>query len=661
MRGARGYQANPNQLPLFMPESAWRPKPPSEWPDFRAHAKLIGCDTETSDPNLEDLGPGFVRNDAKLIGVSLASEDGQSIYLPLGHVSDNVEDVDQAIRYIRHQLGGEQVKVGANLLYDLESLSSVGISLEGDLGDVQIAEPILDEERPGGYALEVLANSYLGTGKDENLLRLAAASLGLDPKKDLAKIPARFVGNYAEADADLPIKIYLKQVELLKADDTWDIFLLERRLQKVLFKIRMHGVRLDIPRAEQLEQELKKEEDRILKQVQQHSPPGKTVNPGSSDDVGDALTALGVEVPITYNRGKKTYHTEGEWLKQLNEPFPQAVAEWRSISKLRKDFVVKLMQDSYKSRIYSSWHQLREDKGTGKGDSKGTRGGRIAASKFNLTQIPARDPVWGKKIRSLFVADEGKIWVKNDYSQQEPRHLIHFAYLMGMPGAAEARQRYIDNPATDYHQMAADMILEQTGKDIGRRPAKDINLGASYGLGRKKLAKKLGVSEDSAIEILRIYHGGLPYVKKMEELCQKVANERGYIRTLLKRKRRFLMWEPYDTVWDEEEKKKIRPTRDKEDAIRQWGRVKRAMIRKALNALIQGSAADQTKKAMILMDDEGLTCQAQVYDELNGSYEGPEQALRIKYLMEHAVESTVPFLADPDTGPSWGEVKPLVL
>ena len=657
MAGKRSnYRPNPNQLPLFTPESVWKPKPPSEWPDFRANAKIIGVDTETYDPNLEDLGPGFVRNDAKLLGVSLASNDGQKLYLPLYHSEDNVEDPVQALAYIKHQLGGEQVKCGANLLYDMESLWSVGIDLKGDLGDIQIAEPILDEDKISGYSLEVLAKEYLGIGKTETLLDEAGVVYGGNPKKLMHIIPARYIGQYAEDDALLPIKIFEQQLIKMRDDQVWDIFQLERRLQRTLFKMRLKGIRIDFDECERLTARLIDEEKVLFNQIQDLSESHRMINPASSDEVGDILARQNYAVPMT---AAGNYSIKNEWLESLDGELPHAIKEWRKTTKMRKDFIEKLMNDSYKGRIYTSWHQLREDKGDGTEGARGTRSGRIASSKYNMTQVPSRDPKWGKMIRRLFIADEGKRWVKADYSQQEPRILLHFAYVLKFAGAAAARQRYIDDPSTDYHQLVADLVLERSGKDIGRRNAKDINLGSAYGMGIYKLASKLGVDLDTAKIILEAYHAGVPYVRELERLCTKTADQRGWIYTILKRKRRFPLWEPDESLKD---KAYVKPIRDKEEATRQWTNVRRAFAHKALNALVQGSAADQIKKALILLDDAGLCPQVQVYDEINGSYATVEEALAVQRIMETAIpEFTIPFLAEPDIGPSWGDAKGLVL
>lgn len=638
----------PGQLPLFAPESHWEAEPPERWPDFRSHVKVIGVDCESSDPLLQTKGPGYIRGDAKVCGVALASPDGTKLYLPIAHPEECV-DPDQARAYLRHQLGGDQVKCGANLTYDMEALWSEGIELKGPLGDIQIAEPLLDEDRPGGYSLDVLAKAYLGEGKNEGLLADAASAYSVDKKKGMAWIPGRYVGPYAEDDAYKPTKIYEEQLKRLAAEDLLPIFQLEQKLQRVLFKMRLRGVRIDIDRAVDLSRTIQLDEAKLLDKLREEV---RIDNPSSSADVGRALRSIGLDVPST---AKGNDSIANEWLKEQNHPVAQLLHKWRTTTKMRRDFIDTLVEDNVNGRIYSNWHQLRDfDDDAGK--ARGTRSGRIAASKFNLTQVPSRDEYWGPLIRKLFIADEGMHWVKGDISQQEPRILLHFAYLMEFPGAAEARQRYLDDPSTDYHQLVADLILERTGQTLARRPAKDINLGSAYGMGKNKMASKLGVTRAKAEELLTAYHEGVPYVKKIERAASDRAQDKGFITTILGRKRRFDSWEPARYG----EGNNAFPIRGLANARNVWPDepLRRAMTHKALNGLVQGSAADQMKKTLVDLDEAGALPQIQVYDEINGSYDYDESKVRLlKEIMENSVPMTVPFLVSPETGPSWGDTK----
>lgn len=641
-----------NQLPLFKPESSW--VPPTDWRDL-SDAKIIGFDTETSDPNLHELGPGFIRGDARVVGVSLATDYGYKIYLPIGHSEGNV-DPAQAQRYLRAQLGrANQTKVGANVMYDLESLWSLDVNVAGRVRDIQVAEPLLDEESEQGYALEVLANKYLGIGKSETLLDRAAKDYGLDAKKNMSAFPSKYVGQYAEDDAYLPIQVMFQQIKEIEAQNLRPVFDLETDLTKVLFAMRLEGVAVDLNRAAEVIDILKGQEKEELAYLKREI--GREINVNSSDLVGSVLAECGLAVPTT---AKGAYSITAEWLDRQDHPWAKKILELKRLMNMRSQFIEGFIVDkSINGRLHTNWHQLR-DIDESEGRSRGTRSGRVASSKPNLTQVPSRHPVFGKMIRSLLIADYGKKWVKCDYSQQEPRFLLHFACLLKLPGAEDARQKYIQDPSTDYHQLIADLVLEKSGRDIGRRNAKDINLGGAYGMGKAKLRRKLNLSEAEAEEIFAAYHTGAPYVRPLSKIAMDGATARGFVKTILGRRRRFSYWERRKFI-NGEYQTPVTPIRDYEQACKNWGKenVVRAMVHKAVNASVQGSAADQIKQALVILDREGLRPTIQVYDEINGSYDGPEQAWKVAKIMEEAITTLVPFKVEPDMGDSWGTVKAL--
>jgi DNA polymerase I-like protein with 3'-5' exonuclease and polymerase domains len=669
-----------DQIPLITPDSDWEALPQSEWIDFN-DCTYLGVDTETDDPNLEHDGPGFIRGDAKVTGISLGDEHGRRIYLPIGHAEGNV-DKGKALEYVQYQLRRPGlVKVGANILYDIEALWSVGVNVPGDYRDIQVAEPLLDEDRSGGYSLDALAKDYLNKSKDERLLKEAGAAYGggkISAKKLGSIMPAKYWGPYAEEDATLPVEIFLKQLPRIKEEELEGIFDLETELTQVLWHMRRVGVRVDLEEAERVAREARAHEDIVYQKLEAIAR--YEFNPFSSQDVGKIFSEhFGIDSPTT-KAGNDSI--TNEWLQELGDvdtdtkqpsgegnEFAAGLYELRRVNKMRKDFIEgAILQRNVNGRLHCQWHQLREYDEEGK-RTRGTRSGRIASSRPNLTQVPARDPVWGKRVRRLFIADHGKPWRKFDYSQQEPRFLLHFAFLMDqlprhmggrpMPGAAEAVAKWIANPALDYHQMTADLIYERTGQKMQRRPAKDINLGGSYGMGKAKLRKKLKVDAETADALLKAYHEGVPYVRGMSESCMERVREKGYIRTILGRRRRFNLW-ARKKRWDDSDHGYYgRTWKSYEEAVEECGEgnVERDSLHKALNALVQGSAGDQMKKTLVLLHREGLTPQIQVYDELDGSWETDEEVRRIRYVMETSIPLKVPHLVEPETGPSWGELE----
>ena len=265
----------------------------------------------------------------------------------------------------------------------------------------------------------------------------------------------------------------------------------------------------------------------------------------------------------------------------------------------------------------------------------------------NLQQIPSRNKILGPLIRSIFIPEEGTQWGSFDYSQQEPRLVVHFASLThgGLIGADEFVEAYQNNPNTDFHQIAAEMA------GIDRKTAKTINLGLTYGMGKGKLGRQLGLGKEDAEQLFLTYHSRVPFVKQLTEQAMKTAGDNGFVRTILGRKCRFNTWEPNMF--------RVGPTKalSRDEAEKEYGRnIKRAWTYKALNKLIQGSAADQTKKAMLNLYKEGYTPHIQVHDELNLSIT-EDQVKPIKEIMENCIELKVPSKVDEAKGDSWGKIQ----
>ncbi len=622
------------QLPMFLPNSAWRP--PEEFPNLTT-AKLISLDCETRDPHLMERGPGGVRYDGEVVGVSLATEDA-AWYFPFAHAGGDNLDKSSVLRFLDDVLGKDTEKVGANLIYDLEWLRAEGIQVNGPVRDIQIAEPLIDENQ-SSYSLSALAKKYLGEDKDETLLKQAAHAVGVDPKSGLWKLPARFVGPYGEADAALPIRIWQEQKKILLQEDLWDIFELESDLVPIMLDMRFKGVRVDVDRAEEINDKCLKEEAALLGQLRDLV--GYAIDPWSSDDLAKVFKKSSIWYPETA-KGNPSF--TGDWLSGHELELPQRIAEYRRTNKMRRDFIEgMILKMEHSGRIHCQFHALRKDE-------TGTRSGRFSCSMPNLQQVPARDEHWGPLIRSLFLPDEGMHWASCDYSQQEPRVLVHYADLLGLKGASEAVSTYSESADTDFHQMVADMA------GIKRKQAKTVNLGMFYGMGIYKLSQELGLSIDEAKPIFEQYHGRVPFVRQLSQRCTKSASERGFIKTLLGRKRHFNLWEPADSqnTW---------PNRENPLSIDQakkvWGDrpLRRSMTHKALNALIQGGAADMTKKAMVELYKAGEVGHIQVHDEICFSVNDRAHGERVKEIMEHCVKIAVPIKVDLEMGPTWGDSK----
>lgn len=621
---------------MFLPTSAWQP--PKEFPQL-TNAKILSIDCETRDPNLLTSGPGGVRHDGELVGVSIAADDNFCGYFPIGHRDGGNLDKEQCIAWLRDTLGGNQPKVGANLLYDLEWLRATGIQVNGPIRDIQIAEPLIDEERDGGFSLNNLAKYYLNEEKDEKLLREAATLQGYDPKSELWKLHSKYVGPYAEADARLPLLIWEKQEKILKDNDLWDIFLLESDLVPILLDMRFKGVRIDLEKAELLKEDSLSKEAELLNKLREIA--GRVVEPWANQDIQFTFEKLGLWYPKTQH-GNPSF--TADWLSSHEHPFCQNLVEFRKINKMRRDFIEGIcLKMQYNGRVHAQFHALRKD-------ADGTRSGRFSSSTPNLQQIPARDEYWGPLVRSLFLPDEGAQWACLDYSQQEPRVLLHYAHLRRLRGSDEAVTQFNNNNATDFHQMVAEMA------SISRKQAKTINLGMFYGMGIYKLSQQLGLEMDEAKSLFEQYHSRVPFVRQLASECSKAAAQRGQIRTLLGRQRHFNMFEPADSrnTWPNRESPLNRTAAEK---VWEGRPLRRSMTHKALNALVQGSSADMMKKAMVDLYKEGIVAHITVHDELDLSVVDRDEAQRIATVMENCVELNVPLKVDVETGPNWGDLK----
>lgn len=630
------------QFILFEPQSDWQP--PEILPDLSS-ANIIALDCETRDPNLKTRGPGGVRKDGHVAGVSLATDTGITIYLPIGHQAGGNLDKGLVKRYLKAQLGREhQEKVGANLLYDLEWLKcDLDVDVKGQLYDVQAAEPLIDENNRS-YSLERISRKYLGEGKDETLLKQATQAFfgKAGGKGDMWKLHSKYVGPYGEGDAYQTLHTFLAQREILHREGLWSIFLLEMRLLRVMFYMRLTGVPVDVARAERSLIELQRREAEAQKEL--NYMVGMNVNVWAANSLQAAYDHKGIQYPKLLT-GNASFTQE--WLKEQKDILSTKVLNVRKINRMWSTFVKGQVLDHHINGIvYCQFHANR-------GDSGGTVTGRFSSSNPNLQQVPSpeKDPVLASFARSLFIPSEGCDWHCDDFSQIEPRIQLHYAIMRGHTGAAEAAEIMVKE-GLDFHTLTANI----TG--LPRKKAKTINLGLSYGMGVAKLALDLGVTEFEAKEILAQYHGNMPFLKGITQEVNTRAEQQGYIKTLLGRKRRFDLWEG-----GRNQRGQALPSRA--EAIEKYGLpVRRAFTHKAFNALIQGSAADVIKKVMVDIYESGvIEAGAQmhltVHDELDFSVprDKPELGKEIVNIMENSVKLSIPFKVDNEIGPSWGEVK----
>lgn len=621
---------------LFIPVKDWKPAEVSSLPKWPAKGN-IGIDIETCDPKLSELGPG-VRRGGYICGIAFAIEDGPAHYLPIAHGNGNNMPKEHALAYVRDQMAAFHGSlVGANLQYDIDYLMQTGCVPHRDakLKDIQTAEVLLDDLQDR-YSLDAIGKRRGLGAKDEGELIDACKVFGFkgSPKNHIWKLPPNCVEKYALQDVRLPLTILRQQERQIEAEELDEVWALETRVLPHLIAMRRRGVRVSLERLEQVEKWAKAE---IVKQLaianETLTRKVRVEDVWQAEHIATSLGELGVE---SIADGKGGYSVTNDWLKTIKIPAAAALIRARQISKLQSMCIDSTRAHLIGDRIHPTFNPLRGEKEDG--NPAGVPYGRLSCSDPNLQQQPGRDDEIGPMWRSIYLPDEGKTWASCDYSQQEPRLMVHYAELLKAHGSSVVGDRYRNDPDTDNHTMMAQL----TG--LRRTEAKNIFLGLCYGMGGGKLArelklptewvmsKRLGkmieVAGPEAKAILDKFHEAVPFVKHVVDVCMKAADNRGFIRTLTDRKCRF-------------------PQRADGNGY-EW-------TYKAVNRLIQGSAADQTKYALCAALEAGFTVNLQIHDELDCSVNNREEAEEVARIMREVVTLTVPNKVSVKMGPSWGE------
>ncbi len=606
------------QIPLFEPISKWTP--PAILPNLDT---VISIDLETQDPNIKTLGPGYKRLDGKVVGVALADKNTQ-VYLPFGHLGGDNLDKDIVISYVKQSVKGADEIIMANATYDLGWLETLGVRVSCPVRDVQVAEALIDEEKYT-YSLDSISKKYLKKGKKEDGLKQAADMYEVLTKSEMWKLPARHVGKYAEADARLTYDVYQHQIPILKQQELWTVWELECELIPVLVYMSRQGVPVDLDAAEQLNNDLKIKESALLKEF-------KHLDIWSPQQLGKYCESLNLKVPRTE---KGNYSVSKDFLNTCEHPEVKKIQEVRSINRLRKVFVEDIiLKQNHNGRIHADFRQTASDEG-------GTRSGRLSSSNPNMQQVPKRSDI-GKRIRSLYIAEPGKLWCKADYSSQEPRLQVHYALLgqfgRPLPGAEDARLAFTRG------EKLYTFFEKATG--LPYDTCKMLCLGISYGMGKQKMARTLGISDELCTSTMRKFNKEAPFLKILFDNVMNKANRKGYIKTILGRRARFDFW---THSFDETPVKHYGHARSKW----QGKNIFRAFTSKALNRLIQGSAADQAKVAMVNAYKAGMDLRLPVHDEINAMVNNEQESNQLKEIMEQAIPLKVPVVADIDLGGTW--------
>jgi DNA polymerase I-like protein with 3'-5' exonuclease and polymerase domains len=612
---------------LFTPQTEW--VVPEELKDLRGH-KEIAVDLETCDPELTVLGSGNVVGRGKIVGIAVAVE-GWSAYYPIAHEGGGNMDKKLVLNWLQDLFKQDSTFIFHNAMYDICWLRSTGITPPAKIVDTMIAASLVNENR-WSFRLDALAKEYAGIGKDEAVLQAAAREYGIDAKKDMWKLPSMFVGQYAERDAESTLKLWHRMKVELSDQDLWTIFDMETKLFPCLVDMRFKGVRVDVEKADKIKKQLIDKENKIINKIKDLT--GVSVELWAAASIAKVFDALKLPYDRTEKTGAPSF-TKNFLSNHPNE-IAQGISYAREINKAHTTFIDTIVKHSHNGRIHADINQIRSDDG-------GTVTGRFSMSNPNLQQIPVRHKELGPLIRSLFIPEENHKWGVFDYSQQEPRILIHYAKLQRLDGINEIAQAYESGEA-DFHSAVAKMA------GIERSQAKTINLGLMYGMGKNKLMAELGLMKEAAEKLIAQYHAKAPFIKQLMQAVSRRADESGRIRTLGGRVCHFDLWEPttFGTGFP----------KPHAEALKEYGPgIKRAGTYKALNRLIQGSAADMTKLSIIALSEAGIVPHIQIHDELDISVEHSEHAKQIVEIMESSIKLEIPNKVDYEFGDNWGAIK----
>lgn len=674
----------PGQLGLFKPESSW--VRPSELPDLRGRG-IIAIDTETKDGGLaRNKGPGWALGpDGYICGVCYAAPaaDGgiEKGYIPLAHPETDNFQPDQVFRWAEDHFEVDELRVVFhNGPYDIGWFGSFGVPPPKNIEDTSAAAVMLDENHRS-YSLDACCAREGIEGKNTTMLRDAVRAYGGDdskPAADLWRLPAKYAGVYGEDDAEATLRLWRQLEPKLHGQDVWDAYRLEMDLVPIVVAMRRRGIRVNLDRAEQVRTAFLQRRDIILREISRglvqvrRQVTMEDIN--SPQWLATHFAAEDINFPRTAKSGQGSFSKD--WMEKHPHWLPKLIVEAREFENASSKFVENfVMSYAHRSRLHAEVHQFRTDDG-------GTRSQRFSYSNPALQQmpsieegaddepIPAGEMPWefyggmGGAIRGLFEPEKGEVWGAFDYSQQEPRLTVHFASVCNIPGAQIAVDTYNNNPRQDYHQMVADMV------GMKRKPAKILNLAMTYGKGKFATAQELGVSVEEGQGIIDQYHGRLTYIKPLDELCKNRAASRGFIRLIDGARMHYNLWEGgwisnEDRIRAQREGHRLDacPLEEARERAKNrehpWSktRLRRADTRKALNNLVQGSAARQTKKAMLECYRAGYLPLIQMHDELGHSVSSDKMLNEIHDIMRDAIPLRVPVVVDCELGDSWGTAK----
>ena len=639
----------------------------------------VAVDIETYDPNLKTKGLGAIRNDGFICGIAVATGKDTS-YFPLHH-SDTELTMGKKLKIWKvlneKIFQNEKItKVFHNAMYDVCWIRAVtGSMIKGRIVDTMIAASVIDENR-FRYSLDALSKDYIGDSKYKYDLQQKtlewSGGMVKDPMSNMHRLPSSIVKDYAKQDVDLTFKLWnlfdKKLDEVLYTKENGEqktcrkIFELETKLFPCLVDMKFKGVRINVQKAKKFGDHLKKRRDQIVTAIRKRTT--KKIDIWAASSIKILLDHLDIK-DYKVTPKSKMPQLPKDYLKTHKNKCLRMIAKAREYDKAANTFVDGLLDYVHNGRIHADINQIRSDSG-------GTVTGRFSMSNPNLQQIPARGYM-GKKMREMFLPEEGHEWTSLDYSQQEPRIVVHYAIKLGLPGTDELHKEF-DKEDADFHQIVADMAK------ISRTQAKTINLGLFYGMGKLKLQKELGLDRVNARKLFDEYHNKVPFVRQLSQDLIQFAKDNRLLFTLHDRFCRFNKWETTDREWNPETNRfnevplyteqearqafkaeileKYKENKVDKDYMDHFEKYYTpAFTYKALNRLIQGSAADMTKKAMVDLYEKGIIPHIQIHDELCLSVKSEEDIQTVKKIMESTIMLEIKNKVNYKKGKNWGIIK----
>lgn len=597
---------------------------PSELPDLSQYPKeaKFGFDSEFKYIN-------DVHDDSEVAGISICTPDRKRYYFPVGHRAGGNLDERLVLKWAKTELSGRHLCI-LNAKDDIHVMYRWGLNLE-EIG-AQIHDPafkaaLLDENRIK-YNLNQLLHDVLGREKADVPGR----------KTDIFDMAASEVGSYAEQDAQDHLDLDEAQQTMIDEQDLGRVCDLEDQLIYATCSMERTGALIDLPKLERWIREVSEAHQTAILSV--YAQTGLRVNPNSGKDMARLFNTLGLPIPTREEElgGGETF--EEEYLSRVQHPAIRACIAARKLDSLNSKYLKKYRKLLTKDNILRyNLHQLRTDSSGGK---FGTVTGRFASANVNIQQVMKVESqleeyeIASWIVRELFIPTPGATYVSADASQIEFRWFAHYSK------SAKLIAAYIVDPTIDFHQLVANLLGQK------RKDAKHNNFGKLYTMGVVKLARKLGLGCDcgcpvdeqwkksnhkpeckiqKAFAISKEYDDKFPEAKKLSEEAMRVAKNRGYVRTVMGRRRRYPAGE---------------------------------RLHSALNAIIQGTAADTLKVKMLESYRNRkfleLVLRATVHDELDGDLFNPDKKKDFKELLEapdQRISCRVPLLWDVEIGPNW--------